>query len=219
MATGDLTTLSAVKQWLPVASTTTSADATLQALISACSADFTRATRRPDLLSESYAEVRQGDGASRICLYHWPITAVETLAIGGVAASASGDKVAPGYYFDDDIDPERAFNLYLNPPGCFTDGAAIQIAYTAGYTAVPYDIAQAVADWVAYRYKQLPNLGAAQRKTTEGETVQQQQLDAPATALACIDRYMRRIPSISRRYDEEQAWARVKAPRSAGGKR
>jgi hypothetical protein len=209
----DLTTLADVKAWIGGFGANTVDDAKLSALISACSADFERATKRPDLLTTSYTEVHQGDGASRITLFHWPITAVSALTIGGATVTASSDKILPGYYFDLDIDPERAFNLYLIGQS-FTDGAPVKIQYSAGYAAVPADIKQAVNDWVAYRYKQNPNLGQTQSRSTEGESVQQTQDDAPKTALACIDRYARCIPSVNRRKDEaEYKMAARRVPR------
>jgi hypothetical protein len=199
----ELTTLALVKDWLPVSTRNTSDDAQLSALISACSGDFLRATNRPDLLAADYTEVRQGDGGARMVLYHWPIAIVASLKVAGVTIAVSADKIASGWYIDEDIDPERVFNLYLNGYS-FTDGAVVQIGYTAGYATTPPDIQQAVTDWVAYRYKQLPNLGITQSRSVEGESVQQTQLDAPATALAVIERYKRRLPSVSRRYDEAQ---------------
>ena len=50
MAANDLTTLATLKQWLPIASGTTTDDATLAQLITGVSMDFQRATARPDLL-------------------------------------------------------------------------------------------------------------------------------------------------------------------------
>ena len=199
----DLTTLAAVKLWLSIPTATTSADDTLSSLISACSGDFLRATQRPDLLTATYTEVRQGDGSNRMILYHWPVSAISTLTVAGLSITESSDKIAAGWYLDEDIDPERVFNVYLNAY-TFTDGAMVAIEYTTGYATAPPDIAQAVIDWVAYRYKQVPNQGVTQRRLAEGESVQQQQVDAPETTKACIERYRRRIPSISRRFDAEQ---------------
>ncbi|MBS1803516.1 MAG: hypothetical protein JST28_09115 [Acidobacteria bacterium] len=200
----DLTTLAAVKAFLPIANTNSNDDATITALIKGCSADFLRATNRPDLLEADYIEVRQGDGGYRICLFHWPIGEITTLTVGGIVVPESADKIAPGYYFDNDIDPERSFNLYLvGQP--FIDNAAVKIEYTAGYSSTPFDISQAVAEWVAQRYKQRPNLGTQIQRGAEGESLQQTEAAAPANTLACIERYKRRIPSVSRRYDEEQS--------------
>ncbi len=200
----DLTTVAAVKEWMAISAGITAADSTLQTLISACSADFLRATRRPDLLAADHTEVREGDGGVRMMLYHWPINSIASLKIGGVTVPVSADKIAPCYFIDTDIDPERTFMLYLIGQS-FTDGASVQITYNAGYQTTPADISQAIADWVAYRYKQEPNLGAPQRRMSEGESMEQTQLDAPQTAKAVMDRYTRRIPSIARRFDEEQA--------------
>jgi hypothetical protein len=199
----DLTTLANVKQWAPIASTTTSDDTLISRLITACSNDFTRATLRPDLLQDDYTEVHQGDGSTRMTLFHWPINAITTLTIGGTAVSASPDKIQPGYYVDEDIDPERVYQLYLIGQS-FTDGAAVQIDYSAGYETAPEDIEQAVIDWVVYRYKGRPNAGASRRRSSEGEDVDVEQVDAPPTTLAVIERYKRRLPSVNRRLDEAQ---------------
>lgn len=202
MADGDLTTLATLKQWLPIPSTTTSDDATLSRLIAATSGDFTRSTARPDLLATDYAsEVHQGDGGSRMIAFHWPINSVATLTVGGAAVAASPDKVLPGFYFDLDIDQERNRYLYLNGSS-FADGAPVVLSYNAGYAAVPSDIEQAVIDWIVYRYKGRPNVGANTRRTAEGEAVTVEQIDAPPNVLQVIERYTRRFPQVNRRYDE-----------------
>jgi hypothetical protein len=199
----DLTTLANVKQWAPIASTTTSDDSLISRLITACSNDFERATLRPDLLQDDYTEVHQGDGSTRMTLFHWPINEITTLTIGGTTVAASPDKIQPGYYVDEDIDPERVYQLYLIGQ-YFTDGAVVQIDYSAGYETAPEDIEQAVIDWVVYRYKGRPNAGATRRRSSEGEDVDVEQVDAPPTTLAVIDRYKRRLPSVNRRLDEAQ---------------
>jgi hypothetical protein len=212
MASADLTTLATLKEWLPVNSTNTNDDATLTRLLTAVSMDFARATKRPDLLLAEYTEVRQGDGAYRMITYHWPIVAVATLTVGGIAITESEDKIQNGYYFDQDIDPERIWNLYLNGY-VFTDGAPVVLGYSAGYVqpgetvgtgqiALPEDIEQAVCDWCAYRYKERPNVTATQRRSTQGESAQTELLDAPPNVLQVIERYKRDLPSIDRRADE-----------------
>jgi hypothetical protein len=212
MAAGDLTNLATLKLWLPIPANTTSEDATLGRLITATSGDFTRSTNRPDLLTAAYAaEVHTGDGGRRMIAFHWPITAVTTLTVGGAAVAASADKVAPGYYFDLDIDQERNRYLYLNG-STFTDGAPVVLNYNAGYAMTPGDIEQAVIDWIVYRYKGRPNVGANQRRTAEGESVSVEQVDAPPNVLQVIERYTRRFPQVNRRYDEmEMMHAQAKA--------
>jgi uncharacterized phiE125 gp8 family phage protein len=214
MAAQDLTTLANVKLWLPINTSNTNDDATIGRLITAVSQDFMRATNRPDLLQADYTEVHQGDGSTRMIVFHWPINAIASLTVAGNALLASADKIAVGYYFDADIDPERIWNIYLNGY-TFVDGAAVALDYTAGYVqpggtvetgeiALPEDIEQAVIDWCAYRYKNRPNVGVTARRTTEGESSQIEQLDAPPNVLQVIERYKRRIPSVDRRYEEQQ---------------
>jgi hypothetical protein len=217
MNSADLTTLAAVKAFLALSTTNTADDTTITNLIQACSVDFQRAANRPDLIADDYTEVRQGDGGQRICLFHWPINTVAALTVGGVSIPVSADKIAPGFFFDQDIDPERSFNLYLIGQA-FTDSATVKITYNAGYETAPFDISQAVAEWVAQRYKQRPTIGATQVRSVEGESVQQTEVAAPANTLACIERYKRRIPSVSRRYDEEQMRRRP-ADLGSGGAR
>lgn len=203
MAVGDLTILANLKLWLPINSTTTSDDDTIARLITAVSSDFTRATKRPDLLTSTYEEVHQGDGSTRMIAFHWPITAITSLTIGGTTIAESSDKIQPGYYIDKDIDPERIWNIYLIG-GCFTDGAAVALNYAAGYEVVPEDIEQAVIDWCSYRYKNRPNVATTQRRSTEGESIQTELLDAPPNVLSVIERYKRKFPSTDRRDDERE---------------
>lgn len=211
MAAQDLTTLATLKLWLPISSTTTTDDTTISRLITAVSMDFQRATKRPDLLSTEYTEVRQGDGGPRMIAFHWPIVSVSSLEIAGSAVTESANKIAPGWYIDSDIDPERIWNLYLIGY-CFTDGAAVALDYTAGYTQpggeggipLPEDIEQAVIDWCTYRYKERPNVGATARRSTEGDSVQTSLIDAPPNVLQVIERYTRELPSIDLRGEQRE---------------
>jgi len=145
MAAGDLTTLDNLKLWAPIPSTTTAEDALLSRLITAVSNDFARATKRPDLLASDYTEVHTGDGAARMIAFHWPINSIATLTVGGTAITESADKIAAGWYLDEDIDPERVWNVYL-VNSVFTDGAPVKLEYNAGYAVVPEDIEQAIID-------------------------------------------------------------------------
>lgn len=214
MAAQDLSQLATLKLWLPINSTATSDDVTLARLLTAVSMDFQRATKRPDLLLASYTEVHQGDGSSRMIACHWPIAAVASLTVGSAAIGPSSDKIQNGYYLDQDIDPERIWNLYLNGY-VFTDGAPVQLAYSAGYVqpgqaptgsqiALPGDIEQAVLDWCAYRYKERPNVGATQRRSAQGESTQTELVDAPPNVLEVIERYKRELPSLDRRAEQRE---------------
>jgi hypothetical protein len=144
--------------------------------------------------------------------YHWPIISVVSLAVGALSISASSDKIQNGYYLDEDIDPERIWNIYLNGY-VFTDAAPVALTYSAGYVQpggtatglqimLPEDIEQAVLDWCAYRYKERPNVSATQRRSVQGESAQTELLDAPPNVLQVIERYKRELPSLDRRAEE-----------------
>jgi hypothetical protein len=164
----------------------------------------------------------------RLILYHWPIVSISSLKTGGVTITASADKIAPGYYIDQDIDPERTWNLYLVGYS-FTDGQPVAISYAASYVqpgtpgpptegqvAPPSDIEQVVLDWCAYRYKERPDVGATARRSTNGESVSTNMIDAPPNVLQVIERYKRALPSLDRRGDERDPLARVSRTESGG---
>jgi hypothetical protein len=160
--------------------------------------------------------------------FHWPITVITTLTIGGNAISESSNKIAPGWYLDQDIDPELTWNIYLNG-FAFTDGAAVALAYEAGYMqpgaavtppeiALPEDIEQAVLDWMSYRYKNRPNVTTTQRRSSEGESAQTEIIDAPPNVLSVIERYTRERPSIDRRQEKRQE-REARSPYAKQGKK
>ena len=206
----DLTNLIDVKAWLAIASTLNASDGSLAELITATSADFLRAIARVDFLPGDYPEVREGAGGSRMALRHWPITEIDTLSVAGSAIAASADRIAAGYYLDAELDPERVNQLYL-VGSTFTDGAQVVVAYAAGYTAAPDDVAQAVVEWVAARYKGRLGAGLASQREAGGEhvTYDREAPMPPATA-ACAARYKRCWPSLNRRQDDrDQAVTRI----------
>jgi hypothetical protein len=229
MAVQDLSTITNVKAWLPINTANTNDDPSIQRLLTATSMDFARATHRPDILMATYIEVHQGDGGSRMIAFHWPVISVAALTVGGLAIPASPDKIQNGYYLDEDIDPERIWNVYLNGYA-FTDAAPVALTYTAGYVqpgstptglqiALPEDIEQAVLDWCAYRYKQRPNVGVTARKSSQGESSNPETLDAPPNVLQVIERYKRELPSLDRRAEEREERLARPSFKSFGKKR
>jgi hypothetical protein len=198
----DLTTVSAVKQWLSIAPTQTGSDANLATLVTATSADFLRAIDRVDLLENSYSEVREGDGGSRLALRHWPVTAITSLTVAGTAIAQSTAATVPGWYIEPNLDPERTNQLYLNNL-VFTDLAQVIVNYLAGYEACPADIAQAVVEWVADRYRGRPADGVSSQRDAGGEHVAySKELSMPATTAAVVERYRRTWPSLDKRNED-----------------
>lgn len=191
MAANDLTTLAALKAWDSSISGST-ADAVLGTLITATSADFLREIKRPDLLTATYTEQRVGDGSVRLMLRHWPVTAISNVTIAGTSIP-SGD-----IFFDPTLDPEKTFIVYLTAGYAFTDGAAVSVAYTAGYAAVPTDIAQAVLEWCTLRWKKKAVTGATQVRNIEGERADVDPSAIPPNTQRIIDLYKREWPSYTR---------------------
>lgn len=198
----DLTTVAAVKAWQAIPSGRAGSDAILAALVTSTSADFLRAIERTDFLAEDYTEVREGDGGQRLVMRHWPINTVATLNVGAATIAVSSDKILPGYYFDDGLDPERLNELYL-VGSVFTDGAAVKVAYNAGYATVPADVAQAVVEWVVARYKGRPGAQIASQREAGGEHVTyDREAPMPPTTAAVAERYKRCWPSLDKRNDD-----------------
>lgn len=197
----DLTDLAAVKAWLAIA--TSGSDAILTALVTSTSADFLRAIERTDFAAADYTEVREGDGGSRLVMRHWPISSIASITVAGVALQVSPDKVAGGYYFDDGLDPERLNEIYLAGGDTFTDGAAVVVAYNAGYVDTPTDVAQAVVEWVAARYKGRPGAQLTSQREAGGEHVTyDREAPMPPTTAAVAERYKRCWPSLDKRNDD-----------------
>jgi hypothetical protein len=149
-----------------------------------------------------YTEVREGDGDKRLVLRHWPITAVSSVKVGGNIITAQSAPGGTGYYIDSALDPERLNELYLNGSS-FTDAAQVIIAYTAGYATAPADIAQAVTEWVAVRYKSRPGAGISSQREAGGEHVTFDKDEAiPASTSRVIEKYRRPWPSQDKYNDD-----------------
>jgi len=199
----DLTTKDDVKAWLAIPPAQTTSDTILAELVTSTSADFLRAIDRVDLLASTYVEVRDGDGGSRISTRHWPINTITSITVAGVAIAASPDKVAAGYYIDDELDPERVSQIYLAGGEAFTDAAAVVISYNAGYATTPGDVEQAVVEWVAYRYRGRPGQGVSSQREAGGEHVTyDREAPMPPTTAAVAERYKRCWPSLDKRTDD-----------------
>ncbi|MGN6383654.1 MAG: hypothetical protein ACTHMK_13710 [Dyella sp.] len=181
MAAGDLCAPSDVQAFLSLAAGQD--DALLQTLCTAASAFVLSALNR-NLLAASYSETRNGHGGDRLPLYQYPVTAVSSVTIDGVAIPPAPTALASGYVFDENM-------LYLRGY-CFSRGVQnVVIAYTAGLATVPFDIAQATVEIVASKYKRRTELHVS-GKTLNGETITFSQADVPASARAVLQNYMRR---------------------------
>jgi hypothetical protein len=155
MSPGDLVLLADVKAYLG-GDLQSNDDGVLARLITAASQFFTTACARPILL-QTYSELYDGKGATRLYLRQTPVVAVETLAVDGVTIPAAPAPGQPGWTLNGNVVSLTGF--------WFRRGAAnVAAVYSAGWATPPADIAEAVIELVGLRYRGRDRLG----KVSEG---------------------------------------------------
>jgi hypothetical protein len=167
MAFGDLTTLADVKAWLQTGQTSfpDTDDALLTRLITAAG-QFIQTWLRRQIASSDWQEVRDGSGGQRLAFANFPVTAVLSLSIDGIAiAAAPTDGGFDAGYVSSAT--ELALRGYV-----FTRRAQnVIFTYTAGYAATPPDVAQACIELVCQRYRERSRIGETSRAVGGGEVV------------------------------------------------
>jgi uncharacterized phiE125 gp8 family phage protein len=157
-------------------------NALIQTLITNASAFIDNYCNRT-LLSNSYTETRNGQGGTEMPFRQYPVSAVASLTIDGQAVLPSPGAYQRGYLFDDEM-------LYLIGY-CFRRAPQnVVIVYTAGFTTVPNDIAQACVEIVALKYKRRLSIEVS-GKTLNGETITFNNTDMPASAKSALANYKR----------------------------
>jgi len=173
----DMVKLADLKAWLSL--TTGNDDDLLKKLITNISQQILTKISRDTILSASFTESYDGSGTPMQALLHYPISAVASLTINNASIAASPDGVQSGYVFD-----KYALKLvgagsawpvapsYFGAPSTFIKGFKnVVVTYTAGYAAVPADLAQFVMEWCAFRYRQRGWIGQKSKHLGTGESV------------------------------------------------
>jgi hypothetical protein len=151
MAYANLTTLADVKGWLRTTSATD--DALLSWLIKSLSEQAGRYCQRDNLGSvETYTERQPIPRATPsrspfILLNRWPVITVTSILCAGQSIPVISDPMAvaaSGAFVQDD---RRTLEFY-GAPASGGGVPLLQVIYTAGYTAVPPGLSQAVTQWV-----------------------------------------------------------------------
>lgn len=126
----DLTTLTAVKAWLNVASNND--DALLSSLISQVSGVILSYLSRPDILRRQYTEQFTSSQQSSRMLRNYPVIAVSSVS-NGYQSIPAGDGIRSGYWVepDDGIPPGRLQCLTM--VGQTFGPQPTKIIYEAGY--------------------------------------------------------------------------------------
>jgi Phage gp6-like head-tail connector protein len=196
----DFCVLADLKSWLGL--TTTNDDALLQRLITNISQSILTKISRDAIVSANYTESYDGSGTPTQALIHYPITAVASLLINNTPIVASPDGVQAGFLFDRYVlklvGAGSAWALspgFYGPPSTFIAGKGnVKVTYTAGYAAVPGDLAQFAMEWCAFRYRAKGWIGQKSKHLQTGETVTFSDDKMTEAMEEVIKPYKRRIP-------------------------
>lgn len=189
MADGDLTTLDAVKAWLPDMANVRASDDLLQSLITAASRFVCNYTGRPAFDLLSYSEDYDGCGHSYMLLRQWPAVAVQSI---GFCSTTRTDPTS--FKLESALTAGGNQRLSL-ATGVFPRGRGnVAIAYQAGYADIPADVAQATVELVGERFRTRDRIGQT-AKTLGGQETTAFSLAAMSPAVeAMLAPYRRSIP-------------------------
>lgn len=139
----DLVTLDTAYAWLRIP--TGSDDIALSMAITATSERMASWCGRA-LAPTACVETYDGNGNGRLVLRNYPIIGIASLTVDGRPVGAVAGPGGPGYRHD----TRRTVDLVGD---VFTRGPQnVEIAYTAGYTKIPADLAMACLDWLRLGY-------------------------------------------------------------------
>jgi hypothetical protein len=190
----DLTTLAAVKTWLGISGNTD--DSVIADVITSFSAYVLRMTGRgpadgtipatsPFNTPVAYDEFYDGSGSMRQPVRNWPIVSVTKVNVNGQDIPASTNINVWGYVIDGDasfISLRGGYNPavatfqnyryqrdpYFSGPG-FTAGTQnVEIAYSAGFAAVPFDLEMAARRTVSLTIKRKGWIGQRSQAMAAG---------------------------------------------------
>ena len=189
MADGDLTTLDAVKAWLPDMASVSTSDDLLASLISAASRFVCNYTGRPSFDILTYTERYDGTGHRSMLLRQWPVVEVQSLGFGAATLADPGD-----FTLETPLAGGGPQRLSLARGGFPRGRGNVTVTYDAGYAAVPADVAQATVELVGERFRTRDRIGQTS-KTLGGQETTAFSLAAMNPAVqAWLAPYRRVIP-------------------------
>jgi hypothetical protein len=191
LAFGDLTALADVRAWLQTGPQPYPAtdDALLSRLITAAS-QFVQSWLNRPVLSGDWQEVRDGPGnftdeVSFVCAVQ-PVTAVLLVVVDGLTIPPDPTgylpnfvPAAPGNISPSFLTPTSSLAGYVYTPSAISvrgywvprKRASVLLRYTAGFAAVPFDIAQATIELVGRKYRERTRIGERSKHLGGAETV------------------------------------------------
>src|SRR5690348_5770161 len=190
MAYADLTTLADVKAWLQSGEGVfpDSDDLLLIRLITAASRFIETWLMRPIALVD-WREVRDGTGGRHLVLANFPVVAVSSLSIDGmtIPPAPSDGGSGTGYV-------PTPTGLHLRGYVFSRRTQNVIVTYTAGYAAVPPDIAQACIELVCQRYRERTHIGEVSGAVSGIETISYSQRDMSADVKLLLTQYRAVVP-------------------------
>lgn len=152
-------------------------------LINAASARANNITGR-ELASRTHTDIiLDGTGRDIVVLPQYPVTDVSELRIDVSREFGSSTVVDTDdyeYYEDGRLFYHSYFPL---------DRRCVKVTFTAGYTTVPYDLQQAIAETCAYMWKRLKSRAIGTRSITADGVTTQFEIDIPLPAMRVLQSY------------------------------
>lgn len=137
MPGNDLTTLTAVKDWLTLTNTSPSnSDAVLARQIKQASATIMSYLQRATFVSQNYTDTFDGGSNQTFFLNQWPVTGVVSVLVDGIEVEPSSDGREPGWVLSawDGFPPGQPQQVTLLGGYTACRGSSnVKIIYTAGY--------------------------------------------------------------------------------------
>lgn len=130
-----------------------------------------------------------GDNTHTLLLRHPPVTAIASLYIDTERAYGSDSLVASS-----DYSVNRNTGIVTLDADIFAAGPrSVKIAYTGGYTTIPWDLVQAVKELVQFYYgRQNAKRVGVRSVGTQGESTSYES-DVPKAVLDVLGKYRRRV--------------------------
>lgn len=181
--------LSDVKTQLGITDTNT--DAVLTTLVTNASA-FIETYCNRTFAQAPYTETRNGGCGQKMFLLNGPVVSVASVSVDGQAVPVAPDAVSYGFVWDN-------MTVYIRPgqgsyggPMEFTKGIQnVTVTYTAGFAAIPLDVAQACIELVALKFAKRQRIDKSSETIGGQQTQAYSMADMPAQVKAALQAYVR----------------------------
>ena len=190
----DLTTVAAVKALLGI--TSSDSDALFQTLITACSQMVCNYCGRSSFLTQAFTEIYDGTGRDWMLLRQWPVQSITSISYDAtvITSQASGTPPNNGYILENPL-PSGGEQRVMVYGYWFPRGRSnITVAYQAGYSAVPFDAAQACAEIVGEAFNRRKRLGENSKTLAGQEVISFSTANLSAPVKLMLDTYRRKTP-------------------------